>query len=96
MQNLKAGDLVLVINSLYNPDLIGHIGAVTHGEDHFSGMDKFGQLVSGSFVIVDLAHATNRHGATLWYFKATHLLRIASGDTLQNTEVETGSVEKCH
>ncbi|MGH8119683.1 MAG: hypothetical protein ACRESK_03605 [Gammaproteobacteria bacterium] len=96
MQNLKAGDLVLVINSLYHPGLIGHVGTVVHGEGHVSGMDKFGQLVSGPFVIVDLVHDINRHGTNLWYFRATHLLRITPGDSLQDLEAETGPVEKCH
>ena len=95
MQYLKLGDLVLVINSIYHPENIGHIGTVVHGEDHFSGIDKFGQFVSGPFVIVDLPGAGNRHGTTLWYFKATHLLRIAPGDTLQDTNEEAGLLEKC-
>ena len=95
MQDFKVGDLVLVINSIYNPDIIGHVGTVMHSEDHFSGIDKFGQFVSGPFVIVDLGSAVNRHGTTLWYFKAKHLLRIAPGDTLQEADQETGLAEKC-
>jgi len=93
MQDLKVGDLVLVINSLYNPDLIGHDGMVVHGEDHFSGMDKFGRFISGPFVIVDLAGVSNRHGTTLWYFKAKHLLKITPGDTLQDTYRESAPSE---
>lgn len=90
MQKLETGDLVLIINSIYNPDIVGYIGTVAHGEDQVSGIDKFGQVVSGPFVTVDLPGKINRHGATLWYFRRKHLLRIAPGEDLQDAAEESG------
>lgn len=87
-RDLKAGDLVMVINALYHPELIGHAGTVVHGAGQVSGIDRHGRGVAGVFVIVDLAHDLNRHGTSLWYFKASHLLRIDPGEPLPDREQE--------
>jgi hypothetical protein len=76
MQHFKVGDLVMLINSVYNPDIIGHVGTVMHGAGHFSGYDKCGRFVSGIFVVVDLPGDINRHGTTLWYLQPNHLIMI--------------------
>ncbi len=89
MQHFKIGDLALLINSTYNPDIIGHIGTVMHSEDHFSGVDKFGRFVSGIFVVVDLPDDINRHGTTLWYLKPHHLIKISPVD---NVKTETTDI----
>ena len=83
MQHFKTGDLVLLINSTYNPDIIGHVGTVMHSEDYFSGTDKFGCLISSNFVVVDLPGDINRHGTTLWYLKPHHLIKISPGDDIK-------------
>ena len=76
IQRFCPGDLVLVINSLYNPDIIGNTGTVMYGENYVFGEDRNGQLVSGTFVIVDLPGNTNSFGNTLWYLKPEHLIKI--------------------
>lgn len=76
MRYFNTGDLVLVINSLYNPDIIGCAGIVVRGEDKCAGLDKHGNYISGIFVTIDLPDSINRHGTTLWYFKPQHLIRI--------------------
>ncbi|MCZ6717567.1 MAG: hypothetical protein ACE1Z4_03225 [Gammaproteobacteria bacterium] len=85
MQHFEVGDLVLLINASYNPDIIGHVGTVMHSEDHFAGFDKFGRYISGNYVVVDLPDDVNRHGTTLWYLKPKHLIRITP-DNLSETE----------
>jgi len=80
MQHFETGDLVLLINSIYNPEIIGHVGTVRHGEAVFAGTDKFGRSVSGIFVIVDLPDDVNRFGTTLWYLKPGHLIKLSPDD----------------
>ena len=92
MQHFTVGSLVLLINSTYNPDIIGHVGTVMHGEDYFSGVDKFGLIVSGIFVVVDLPGDTNRHGTTLWYLKPNHLIKISPDDNIK-AETTNASVD---
>ena len=77
MQYFKVGDMVMLINSTCNPDIIGHIGTVVHSAGPFCGYDKLGRFVSGIFVVVDLPDDINRHGTTLWYLKPNHLIRIS-------------------
>jgi hypothetical protein len=77
MCHFSIGDQVLVINSTYNPDLIGHVGAVAHCADLFAGYDKNGCFISGKFVVVDLPNDINRYGTTLWYFQPEHLIKIS-------------------
>ena len=83
MQHFKVGDLVLLINSTCNPDIIGHVGTVMHSAGHFSGYDKWGRFVSGIFVVVDLPGDINRHGTTLWYLKPNHLIKITPDDAIK-------------
>ena len=82
MSYFNIGDQVLVINSIYNSDLIGHVGAVAHSADLFAGHDRNGRFISGKFAVVDLPGDINRHGTTLWYFRPDHLLKISpDGET---------------
>ena len=76
MIHFSAGDHVLVINSIYNPNLIGHDGTVAKCADFVTGYDKNGYFISGKFVVVDLPGDSNRYGTTLWYFRPAHLLKI--------------------
>ena len=78
-QYFEPGDLVLLINSVYNPEIIGHVGTVCHGEAEFTGTDKFGRYISGIYVVVDLPGDVNRYGTTLWYLKPVHLVKLSSG-----------------
>ena len=94
MQHFKIGNLVLLINSIYNPDIIGHVGTVIHGEDHFSGIDKFGRTVSGIYVVVDLPGDINRHGTTLWYLKPHHLIKISPDDDIKTETTATSDDNK--
>ena len=80
MQYFENGDLVLLINSIYNPEIIGHIGAVALCDSHITGYDRYGRLISGNYVVVDLPNDINRHGTTLWYLKPEHLVKIIPGD----------------
>jgi hypothetical protein len=89
MQYLEVGDLVLLINASYNPELIGHVGTVMHSEDHVAGFDKFGCYISGNYVVVDLPDAINRHGTTLWYLKPKHLIRITPDNLSEAETTET-------
>ena len=82
----EPGDMVLLINAIYNPEIIGHVGIVRHGEAEVTGKDKFGRCISGTFVIVDLPGDINRHGTTLWYLKPRHLIKLfPSGKTTKET-----------
>lgn len=94
MQHFQVGNLVLLINSTYNPDIIGHVGTVMHSEDHFSGVDKFGHFVSGIFVVVDLSGDINRHGTTLWYLKPHHLIKISPDEDIKAETTEMSDVNK--
>jgi len=76
MQHFKVGDCVLVINASYEPGIIGHVGTVERAADLVSGIDKFGRVVCGEFVVVDLPGDMNRHGTTLWYMRPGHLLKL--------------------
>ena len=89
MQHFKVGDLVVLINSTYTPEIIGHVGMVMHSEDHFSGHDKFGCFVSEIFVVVDLPGDINRHGTTLWYLKPNHLIKISPDDDIKAETTDT-------
>ena len=77
MSYLSIGDQVLVINSVYNPELIGHVGTVEHNVDQFDGYDRYGCFISGKYAVVDLPGDINRYGTTLWYFRPDHLLKIS-------------------
>lgn len=93
MQHYETGDLVLVINSIYNTGIIGHVGTVHHGEAIFSGKDKFGRFITGIFVVVDLPDDVNRYGTTLWYLKPQHLIKLPSdNDEILQQEKLTVSV----
>ena len=72
--------------------MTANVGMVMHGEDHFSGIDKFGRFVSGIFVVVDLPGNINRHGTTLWYLKPNHLIKISPDDDIK-TETTDASVD---
>jgi hypothetical protein len=89
MQHFKTGDLVLIINSVYNFGIIGHAGTVKLGADHVSGYDKDGCLVSGTFVVVDLPGDRNRYGTTLWYLKPEHLIKIHPRDDTRSELTES-------
>jgi len=84
VQYFENGNLVLLINSMYNPEIIGHIGTVALCDSHITGYDRYGRLISGSYVVVDLPNDINRHGTTLWYLKAEHLIKIIPGDEKQD------------
>lgn len=86
MKHFDVGDLVLLINSTCNPDIIGHAGIVMHTVDYFSGHDKFGHYHSGLYVVVDLPGNRNRHGTTLWYLKPNHLIKISPEKFLMSEE----------
>ena len=77
MSYFSINDQVLVINSLYNPALIGHVGTVAHSAGFFTGHDRNGRFISGKFVVVDLPDDINRYGTTLWYFRPDHLVKIS-------------------
>jgi hypothetical protein len=83
VQHFENGDLVLLINSIYNPEIIGHIGIVECRESQITGYDRFGGLISGNYVVVDLANDINRHGTTLWYLKPEHLKKINPGNAIK-------------
>ena len=77
MRRFEVGDLVLLINSDYNSNLIGHVGIVALGESFVSGFDIYGCNISNRYVVVDLPDDINRHGTTLWYLKPHHLIKIS-------------------
>lgn len=77
MRRFEVGDLVLLINSDYNSDLIGHVGVVALSESYVSGLDIYGCYISNRYVVVDLPDDTNRYGTTLWYLKPHHLIKIS-------------------
>jgi hypothetical protein len=77
MRRFKVGDLVLLINSDYNSDIIGHVGLVAQAESFVTGFDKYGSYISNRYVVVDLPDDINRHGTTLWYLKSHHLIKIS-------------------
>lgn len=83
MQYFENGDLVLLINSIYNPEIIGHIGVVARSESQITGYDRYGRLISGNYVVVDLPNDINRHGTMLWYLKPEHLVKIIPDDGQQ-------------
>jgi len=83
VQYFENGDLVLLINSIYNPEIIGHIGVVARSESQITGYDRYGCLISGNYVVVDLPNDINRHGTMLWYLKPEHLKKIIPGDDKQ-------------
>jgi len=83
VQYFENGDLVLLINSIYNPEIIGHIGIVAVSESQITGCDRFGCMISGNYVVVDLPNDINRHGTTLWYLKPGHLVKIMPDDGQQ-------------
>ncbi len=89
MQCFEVGDLVLLINATYNPEIIGHVGTVAKSESHIKGYDKYGRSVSGNYVVVDLADDINRHGTTLWYLKPDHLIKIKPDELIQEETRET-------
>ena len=76
MRQFEVGDLVLLINSDYNSDLIGHVGIVARAENSVTGVDKYGCYISSRYVVVDLPDDINRHGTTLWYLRPHHLIKI--------------------
>ena len=76
MRQFEVGDLVLLINSDYNSDLIGHVGIVARAENFVTGVDKYGCYTSSRYVVVDLPDDINRHGTTLWYLRPYHLIKI--------------------
>ena len=75
-QRFQLGDLVLVINADYNPDLIGHVGTIARPARRLSGYDRHGRLQAGVYVVVDLPDKINRHGTTLWYKTPQYLVKI--------------------
>lgn len=77
MQNFNIGDLVLIINSDYIPSLVGQAGIVAITTRTVTGIDKYGNHLSGWYVAVDLPEEINRFGTTLWYFKPHYLLKIS-------------------
>jgi hypothetical protein len=76
MNHFRVGDGVLVINAACEPGLIGHVGTVARAAEPVSGIDRFGRVVAGLYVVVDLPEDVNRHGTTLWYFRPEHLLKL--------------------
>jgi hypothetical protein len=88
VQHFKVGDLVLVINADYNPGLIGHAGTIARPADRIVGYDKFGQLNSGIYVVVDLPDKMNKYGTTLWYKKPEYLVKISPDDSFESVAVE--------
>lgn len=91
MQHFNIGDCVLVINASYEPGIIGHVGTVERAADQVSGFDKFGCIVSGVFVVVDLPADVNRHGTTLWYMRPRHLLKLRPDEQGKTTLQEEGA-----
>lgn len=91
VQHFRVGDLVLVINADYNPDLIGHAGTIARPADRIVGYDKYGQLNSGIYVIVDLPDKMNKYGTTLWYKKPEYLVKISPDAHLESTGMEEKS-----
>jgi hypothetical protein len=89
MQQYSVGDLVLVINSIYHPYLIGHAGIVVQCTGNFSGYDKYGRFVSGAFTVVDLPGDVNRHGTTLWFFKPHHIIRISPDESVNTANYDS-------
>ena len=77
MQRFYIGDLVLIINSDYYPYLVGQAGIVVMNEKTITGTDKYGNTLSGRYVVVELSEEINRFGTTLWYFKPHYLLKIS-------------------
>jgi len=95
VQHFEVGDLVLVINADYNPDLIGHAGTIARRADRIVGYDRFGQLNAGIYVVVDLPDKTNKYGTTLWYKKPQYLVKISPDESFESEtarERETSSV----
>lgn len=90
MQHFKVRDCVLVINAAYDPGLIGHVGTVERVEEQVSGIDRFGRLVSGVFVVVDLPGDVNRHGTTLWYLRPEYLIKLSPPDHVLADEALIG------
>jgi hypothetical protein len=76
MRNFRVGDCVLVINAACEPALIGHVGIVTRAAEPVSGIDRFGRVVAGLYVVVDLPENVNRHGTTLWYLPPEYLIKL--------------------
>lgn len=93
MQYFNVGDYVLVINSAYEPGIIGHVGTVERVENQVSGFDRFGRLVSGIFVVVDLPWDVNRHGTTLWYLKPEYLIKLNPGDDIHAESCKYASAD---
>lgn len=83
MQHFENGDLVLLINSIYHPEIIGHIGTITCGESQVTAYDRYDRLITGNFAVVDLPNDINRYGTTLWYLKPGHLIKIKPGSSLK-------------
>lgn len=81
-QHFEVGDLVLVVNADYNPDLIGHTGAIARRAARIAGYDKNRRFRSGIYVVVDLPGKINRHGTTLWYKKPQYLVKISPDGSL--------------
>ncbi len=86
MTRFYVGDLVLVINSDYNSDIIGHAGTVASSETQISGNDKYGCCVSGRYAVVDLPYDINRFGTTLWYLKPEYLIKILPDTDVKDSE----------
>lgn len=80
-QQFEVGDLVLVVNADYNPDLIGYTGTIARRADRIAGYDKYGRLRTGVYVVVDLPDKINRLGTTLWYKKPQYLVKISPDGT---------------
>ena len=85
MHRFEAGDLVLLINSDYNPDIIGCVGTVVLTERFVTGFDKYGCCISNRYVVVDLPDNINRHGTTLWYLKPDYLIKFSPGKKARGT-----------
>jgi hypothetical protein len=86
MNHFRVGDCVLVINAACEPGLIGHVGTVARAAEPVSGIDRFGRVAAGIYVVVDLPEDVNRHRTTLWYLRPEYLIKLSPPDSSTTKE----------
>lgn len=86
--HFEVGDLVLVVNADYNPALIGCAGTIARRAARIAGYDKYGQLRTGVYVVVDLPGRINRHGTTLWYKKPQYLIKLGPDNRMDTESIQ--------
>lgn len=87
MNNLKVGDLALVIGCVYRTDLIGKCCEITGGLGKHNHRKMIGEEIHTNIgYVAEFPDITNPFGAKGFFFRPAHLMKISPDDTVKEKE----------